>query len=182
MDAIDVAFVGILTTFVAGLAGLLVTLVNGRADRRHARRLARDERLFEKRSAVYEDLLTNAEREKAAMERTYPFFVEGGSPPKLPEPLSDEEWWRLRARVAAFGSEPVRAAVDAYRKKAAAFFAQARTFRAMEAQGRDVRPDAYVESDRVRREAHALLEALASAVRGELASPDAARRDAQRDP
>ena len=172
MDALDVAFAGVLTTFLLGVVGFVVTLVAGHADRRHARRLAHEERLFEKRSVVYEDLLANAEREKAAMERTYPFFTEGGSAPALPDPLSEEEWLRLRARLGAFASETVQNAADEYRKKGIAFFAQARSFRAMEAQGRDTRPDAYVESDRVRREAAELLERLATAVRDELTALD----------
>lgn len=134
MDALDVAFAGVLTTFLLGVVGSVVALLSGRADRRHGRLLAQDERLFAKRSAAYEAMLAQAHREMAAMARTYPLLVIG-KPLDLPEPLSEDEWLRLRASVEAFGSHRVRAAGDAYREKVLSFFAQAQMYAAMERQG-----------------------------------------------
>ena len=55
IDALDVAFAGVVVT---GL-GLVLGALNARADRRHARELALGERLFARRGDVYVDLLAS---------------------------------------------------------------------------------------------------------------------------
>ena len=106
MDALDVAFAGVIVTGAVGVGAPFLNLLNGRADRRHERKLAQDERLFRGRSEVYVDLLTSAQEEMLRVERTFPILALSDGP-EPPEPMSDEAVTALTARIAAFGSERV---------------------------------------------------------------------------
>lgn len=170
MDELDVAFAGVVATGAIGVFGLFVALVNGRADRRHARQLAQDERLFARRSEVYEELLALTRLTMLAIQRTYPFMTVG-EPEAPPDPPDDAEYSRLMARVAAFGSPTVLAALDDFQRKTNEFGAEALVQRRVEA-----RPGGeadYPRMHRVREEAAELLEVLERRVREELTTPGA---------
>jgi hypothetical protein len=168
MDELDVAFVSVLATGALGVVGFLVTFFNGRADRRHARQLAQDSRLFESREDVYEEVLAQANRYMLTMERTYPII---GPQPDPPPPVPDEEWTRLAARISALGSGDVQAALRVFMEKGNGFVAQAKVFGMMEAQGRKVESDGYLEIERLRRETRSELDELAKKVNEELTAP-----------
>jgi hypothetical protein len=165
MDELDVAFAGVLTTGFLGVVGFVTNYLTGRAERRHARQLAQDERLFEKRAAAYEELLTQAHRDMLSMERNYPML---GPAPAAPPEIDDLEWIALRSRILSYGSAEVLKRLDAYMEKVAGFIAVARTSKMMEAQGRQTPPEPYVELEQIRSEARELLKALANQINEEL--------------
>jgi hypothetical protein len=165
MDELDLAFATVLTTGTLGIVGFLTTFFNGRADRRHTRRLAQDARLFESRVSVYEEVLAQANRDMLTMDRTYPMI---GPQPEPPAPAADEDWTRLSARISALGSDDVRTALQAFMETANGFAAQAKVFRMMEAQHRKAEPENYVEIDVIRKEARRLLNVLATRINEEL--------------
>jgi hypothetical protein len=170
MDELDVAFAGVIATGAVGVGTLLAAFFGGRADRRHARQLAQDERLFDSRVTLYEDALAQATRDMLAMDRTYP---EVGSQPNddPPPPVSDKEWTRLVARIGALASDDVHTALKTFMEKRLGFAAQAMTFRMMEAEGRKVAPEDYREIERLRKEASDQLGALADQINEELTAP-----------
>jgi hypothetical protein len=115
---LDGAFAAVVVTGF----GLLVTLVNGRADRRHTRQLAQDERLFAKRGEVYVDLLMYGTRTMLKAMHTWPDFepVPASKPPETI--FSPLEELRLEARIAAFASSEVKDAVKEFGQRRRAFF------------------------------------------------------------
>jgi hypothetical protein len=131
----------------------------------HERILAHDARLYESRSRVYEDLLADVHRDQLAMARTHPII---GPMPPPPPMLSDEEYLRLTARVAAFGSPEVLTALEAFTAKVRGFFAEAHTYDAMNLQQGHADP---MPMHNLRQEAGDRLKELEGLVRHELTAP-----------
>ena len=111
----DVALISVITSGSVGIGGLVFGFWNAkeerasrREDRDHSRRVAREERIYERRTEVYEDMLAQLEREVVICERTYPVL---GPAPEPPDNLTDDEWMRLKARVSVSGSLEVHALV-----------------------------------------------------------------------
>jgi hypothetical protein len=121
MDALDVAFAGVVVTGVVGTLAPLFHWLTARSQRQHERQLAHDARLYESRSAVYVDLLTHAHRACFAMKRAPSMGDQSGDP--MLEAPSDEEWSRLLGRVLTFGSDGVRAAAGAFEDATVVFWA-----------------------------------------------------------
>jgi hypothetical protein len=115
------AIVGALTTLGGGIAGLVFSERRSNAEhaasrqlaeheREHLERERRGERLYSARRETYVDLLRQLLVERQIVERTEnPESTR--APPAMPPEI---EYNDLRARVWAFGSREVNAAVDAF--------------------------------------------------------------------
>lgn len=114
----DTATISVITSGILGAGGLAFGAWNAMkeresrsVDREFARSTARNERIEERRAELYVDMLSNLERDVFSFERIYP----ATSPlPPPPDPLNDDEWMRLKARIAAFGSSEVVALVEEF--------------------------------------------------------------------
>jgi hypothetical protein len=85
----------------------------------HERLLASGERLFEKRSSVYEQMVGMLRGWLEAVEATEPSIFSLAGAPQLPEPPSPDEQRALNAKLRTFGSKDV---ADAYDELAISMF------------------------------------------------------------
>jgi hypothetical protein len=174
--AIGVAFAGV---FVAGL-GLVVTYVNGHADRRHTRQLAHDERLFARRSDVYVDLLNFVFRQRDVVARTYRMLEAPGMPGPPPD-LPEDEVRLLEARLVAYRSPDTFAVLESVNAKLQEFRYEVETLRALEraGQGREPGTDYWKHHQQLQQVKSAIgvrIQALADQVAAELTKqPGSAR-------
>jgi hypothetical protein len=168
------------------LVGLVGPIINGIQQRR-----AEHERHDRDRKAnTYIDVLSSLERDYAWMERTYP-IIGIDRMPDPPAPLTDQEFWTLRARVAAYGSDRAKALLEHWNQKITReFWLGAMLLRDMEEAGKmsraisrqewgTTRTDQYRKLQGIRGEARKRLEEIQRVVASELqiAPPSAARQD-----
>ncbi len=153
---------------VAGLSALAAPL-SGVYTRRHERALARGDRMYVVRSEVYEAMLVQMRTRAIAFEQMYPMATFGNEP-KAPDGLDERETIRLEARVGAFGSEPVLAALKRTGDAMRAVQGRALTMAAIEAQGGSVVGTPYMEIEADRKVMRARVDELEAAVRSDLDS------------
>jgi hypothetical protein len=132
----------------------------------HEQRLARGERLFEKRSAVYEEMIGLLRRWHEQIAATEPsIFSLAGAPP--PEPPSPDEQRALNAKLRTFGSKDVADKYDEFMRSTLEFNAWALQVRtAIEVQAAQV-PREQLEA--ARKTVHADLATIEQLVSDELA-------------
>jgi hypothetical protein len=78
------------------------------------RRAEHEKHTRDRKADTYIDMLVSLERDCAWMERTYPIIAPMPDPPEAP---TDQEYWTLRARVAAYGSERVKTLLEQWNQK-----------------------------------------------------------------
>jgi hypothetical protein len=94
------------------LAAVLVSLVGGFLDRRHARNLARTDRIQSRLERTYLELAGFVRRRRMQANAIRPFMTfTGESKPVL---MTDEEIERVYALVVSIASEKVRAIMDEF--------------------------------------------------------------------
>jgi hypothetical protein len=136
------------------------------AQSRHERQLAHDARLYDSRRDTYIETLVFLNRLDLFMHLTEPIIGPLPEPPELP---SDTEEGLLRsARLRAFGSGEVWAAVLDFNKKWAGFRAAVFTLRALEAQGPRVLEHAVAQQQTQMLEARMQLQAERTKARARL--------------
>jgi hypothetical protein len=165
-----IALVGVLVGLAGTIGGLLFAYFNGRAERAAAHKLARSGRLHAQRLDAYADLSAFLERERLYIERTEPQIVvgEGQAPP---DPLSDEEWIKLRGRVSVGGSATVEAAVEEAQTRAHGFAGAVLSYRGIVQEGGNAIQvnQSREQMDRARRRAIEVIEDAQRVMRDELA-------------
>jgi hypothetical protein len=103
---------------------------------KHERALASGARLFDKRSAVYESLVSFLQNWMRLVEANLPVH-----PSSVPDLEDEEEWRVMRVRLRTFGSAAVADAYDDFTKELSDFFFLLGLFLAMvEQQGPHTRP------------------------------------------
>jgi hypothetical protein len=97
---------------IVAVGTLLTTVLNARAERRHARRVAAEERAFNLRRDLYADVVEYLQLLEMWMTRTHPMFTPSPDPPELP---TDEAAARcLSARLIIFGSPDMKNASKSF--------------------------------------------------------------------
>lgn len=158
------------TMLVAWIAHL-----DRKGDHEHARTLAREARLQERRAVAYRDMLAMVFRAQVAVDQTLPLFERVPPPPRIPEP-SIEEQRDMEATVAAFGSGDViarlRAVISATRDfyLAASYLSDVRSIATPSVGGADELRKARDDLDARRAAFHAAVAELERVAREELAS------------
>ena len=176
MDA--VALAATISGGVVALAGVCVTAWGIRQQsesakelaaqqQAHERGLASGARLFEKRSAVYEQMIGVLHRWTELVDRTEPVMTIVNEP-EPPEEPSVEEQRALNAVLRTFGSPAVANAYDDFVKTMRGFFGSVGSFRAARQQGATVTP--WRELHDSREKVHAELKKMELLVSDELAS------------
>lgn len=108
MDSGDwIALAAVVSVTLVGFVG---PIING-VQQRHAEH---EKHTRDRRADAYIDMLISLERDCAWMERTYPLM---GPVPDPPAPPTDREYWTLRSRVAAYGSDRVKALLEKWNKE-----------------------------------------------------------------
>lgn len=136
-----------------------------REQHEHERRLARGERLFDRRAEAYEGLLRQLQRALLTVDRTHPIV---GPKPPPPDPPTDEEWGAMLARVAVLGSEELMDAFELFVSKVNQFHIYASTYTRVRDQGASI-GDTTKQMERFRVEARQALTATEKRMREELA-------------
>lgn len=94
---------------VAVGGGVLVGVVGPIIAGAQHRRAEHEKHNRDRKADTYVDVLVSLERDYAWMERTYPFI---GPMLDSPAPPTDQEFWTLKARVAAYGSDRMKALLE----------------------------------------------------------------------
>jgi hypothetical protein len=156
-----------------GLAGVGVTAWSIRQQRAsakelaalqhgHERDLARGARLFERRSVVYEGLLTILQLWMERVEATEPILRMAGEP-EPPDPPSPDELRVMNARLRTFGSPAVADAYEAFMDAIRGFWGYVMSLRMTRDQGGANLPWQELQDARAKvREALSKLERLVS--------------------
>jgi hypothetical protein len=106
MDSSDwIALAAVASATIVGCVGPMVA----GAQRRQA---DHEQHMRERRADIYIDMLVFLRRTQVVMDRTAPVIGSTTEPPPLPP---DEEYWRLDARVSAYGSKRMDALTDKLR-------------------------------------------------------------------
>lgn len=95
---------GVASGVVGVIGGFVFATVNGRAERAHAERLARSERLHEQRQEAYLKIAEYLERQRFYLVRTEVTFTDR----EPPAPLGDDEWASISALAAISPSKEVQ--------------------------------------------------------------------------
>jgi hypothetical protein len=164
---LDVAFAGVVSAGLVGVLAPVMAWLVARANQQHERKLARDERVYARRSVVYEDLIAYLQRSMLVIHRTHPII---GPQPPPPEPPGEEELIRLQARVAAFGSEDVVDRLAESTRRRTSFHAHAFAYEQMRAHARDTM-QSRLDMDEARERAGQQLMEIERRVRDELTQP-----------
>jgi hypothetical protein len=90
---------------------------NSEADRQHDLEVLRKER----RAAAYVEMLTSLNQLQMGVERTVPFFVQGGAPAP-PPPITDDKSWHLNALRDVIASGDLRTLLEAWTQKQTEFY------------------------------------------------------------
>jgi hypothetical protein len=96
-------------TFV-GVAGITAGALTARGQRTHAERLARQSHMLSRRGDAYVEVLAAVRRQTYTIQNQSRLLRSPDDPPP-PLPVEQDLQFHLDALVAAFGSEPVRAAL-----------------------------------------------------------------------
>jgi len=97
-NTVVVAIAGIAATAIVGITGTAVSWFSARADRASQRVLARDDRVFNRRAAVYLDAIGLVEKQRDA------FLSYSDAPYGTHIPYQEEPSKRLLERLVAFAS------------------------------------------------------------------------------
>lgn len=143
------------------------TVALAEGQRRHERSLRRGERYLEKRGEVYESLLSILFVAMRRFELTEP-IIEFDGMPGPPDAPTDEDFFWMQVRLAAWGSPRVSDAFERFGKKSQGFNAAVLTLRLSRQQGGDL-TGAYAEVNKYREEARVELEQTKWLVREDLA-------------
>ncbi len=180
----DAALAGAIGGSVVGLAGVLATVVSAAGQRRqaerlaveqheHERALARWDRLFDRKTQTYYDMLRMAfiAVERVRAEETQ--LAAAASARRPPDRPSDAEFEDMQVRLVLYGSPEVAAAFDAVAAATISFRNSVAAFRVARdsGQGFDELQKAGGDLDRCRAETEAASAALEQLVRAELATP-----------
>jgi hypothetical protein len=130
----------------------------------------RRERAYEARREAYRNILKWALVLIQQVELTDPILTYSGMP-AAPESPPAEVFNRMVVELAAFGSDEVQAAVEAFRDAARSFFLRNSVANMIRDQGADPQQgvDAYLERDAAREEARSAHDRLATAINRDLA-------------
>jgi hypothetical protein len=150
---------------IVGLAGMALAWRLALAEREHALRLARGQRMFEARGVAYRGLLRELYRVRDWVHRTLPFL---GPKPAPPEPPTDDDWNRMFAEVAVFGSEELLTLFETFSAKVRGFQTYAFTYDQLTKQEAPL-GDSGKLMEQYRQEASAALEAIERLMRTEIA-------------
>lgn len=182
MDSANwIALAAVVSVTLVGFVGPIIAGVQ-------QRRAEHEKHNRDRKADTYIDMLVSRERDCAWMERTYPFI---GPMPDPPAPPTDQEFWTLKARVAAYGSHRVKTLLEHWNQKITReFWLGAMYLRDMEEAGKmgraisrqewgTTRTDQYRKLQGIRGEARKRLEEIQRIVASELqiAPPAAARQD-----
>jgi hypothetical protein len=111
---LSVAVVSVVTSGIVGVAGVTAAAAGGWRDRRHARQLAREERMQTHRGDAYVDLLELASLVADAMADLQRLLEYDPPLPRAPMPTRDAQA-RVFAKVDAYGSQEVLNALRTWR-------------------------------------------------------------------
>jgi len=156
-----VALAGVISAGAVGFASVVASVLNGWFTRGHDRRMAREARVYEARSRVYEEALVWAQRRQVDLVQA----LDPDADIALRSPTPDEAG-ELRARIAAFGSPDVFAALRAYDEAFLEAWGAATRFRSGTT---EERLPAGLEFASLNRDVQARLRVVEDMVRSELA-------------
>ena len=125
-----VALAGVISAGAVGFASVVASVVNGWFTREHDRRMAREARVYEARSRVYEEALIWAQRRQTVLLKA----LNPDTDALVRSPTQDEAG-ELRARIAAFGTQGVSEALKAYDQAVTDALDVARMIRAERTEG-----------------------------------------------
>jgi hypothetical protein len=106
MSSNEIAFTSVIATAAVGLAAVLVSLIGGFLDRRHAREMARTDRSQTRLERTYLELVGYVHRRRMEANAVRPFMT---FPDQLePVPVTAEEIERVQSLVVTIASKDVR--------------------------------------------------------------------------
>jgi hypothetical protein len=164
---------------VVALAGVLGNAWNTWVQRRqalelaeaqheHERKLARGDRLFERRASVYEAMIGSAHALMEHVEAREPLIAFSGEEPSLPPEPSLDEQRAMQSKLRTIGSAAVADALDRFTKATRDFFIRATTVRAIRNQRGEMR-DEVERMHEAREKAREAMQDLERLVSDELA-------------
>lgn len=165
--------VALVSVIVSGTVAVSVALASmfaagreGKAARKHERRLARDARLFEHRANAYAGMMKLCEIHMDRVERRGAIFVSELALPSLP---SDEEQTVVRGQFGTFASPEADEALESFLNQVLAFLIAADVFEMVRDQEESIGKAGLARQD-ARDETRARFKELKGRIREDLAA------------